>query len=506
MPSKMNVFISNILSKTNVFIICSISFIFGIFLGSIQSFDKIVLIILIFIFLSLLIIFWSEYAIKVSILIILFIFLGIGRYGLAEPKINSQTLQFYNGQKVKFVGIISDEPDVRKDKTNLVVNVNKLKLNGIWQKITGRVLVNVSLYPEYSYGDELEVEGNLETPPEFEDFSYRDYLSRYQIYSSMRDAYINRLAQGKGNPIRFFLINLKIKFAEKIDQTLPEPQASLLAGILYGAKRGIPSNIMENFNKTGLTHIVVISGYNITIIASLLLLLFGWLPRRWSFIAALLGILLFTIFVGAGASVIRAAIMGSIGLLAFQVGRKNNIFAALLLAAIIMLLWNPLILRFDIGFQLSFLATAGLIFLAPFFETIFKRLPKILAESASLTLAAQFFAAPIILYNFHRLSLVAPLANILVLPTIPIVMIFGFVGTFFGFLFIPLGQLINWSSWALLTYIIKITQFLARLPLSSLDFKTRFIWLIGYYGLLFAFLIWQSSLKSKHKAQSSNIK
>jgi competence protein ComEC len=481
------------LSKSKIFIIVCLSFILGIFLGPILPFDLTIFIVLVIIFLSILLLFGSDPVVKILALIILSLIFGIWRYKISEPKVSSMTARFYNEKKVYLSGIVSDEPDVRKDKTNLALDVNQLKLrkSAKWQKVEGKVLLQVRRYPEYKYGDVLEMEGELETPPEFPDFSYRDYLSRYGIYSLMRNPQVKQIGEGQGNCLRCFLLNIKAKFAAKIDQTLPEPQSSLLAGLLYGAKRGIPTEIMDNFNKAGLTHIVVISGYNITIIASMLLVLLGGLPRRLSFILAFSGIVLFTIFVGAGASVVRAAIMGSIALLAFRVERKSNVLAALFLAAIIMLLWNPKILRFDIGYQLSFLSTAGLIFLAPYLDKFFKWLPKILAESASLTLAAQIFAVPIILYNFRRISLIAPLANVLVLPTVPITMLFGFIGSAAGFIFVPLGQFINWASWFLLTYTIKVAQVLSCLPFASLEFgRLSVFWLILYYVLLGGFLIW----------------
>ncbi len=494
------------LTKNNIFIICSIAFIIGIFLGSVLPFDPTIFIIMIFIFLLIAILFWTDKVVKICALILLCLILGIGRYGLSEPKVNSQTVQFYNGQKVSLVGVVTDEPDVRKDKTNLVINVSRLETNNHWQDVSGKILLQTQLYPEYKYGDELKIEGKLETPPEFPDFSYRDYLSRYQIFSTMRNSQIEKLAQGKGNIVRQILLTIKSKFTEKIDQTLSEPQASLLAGILYGARRGIPDDIMDALNKTGLTHIVVISGYNITIIASLLLALFSIFPRRIAFALTLAGILIFTVFVGAGSSVVRAAIMGSIALLAFHVQRKTNVFSALLLAAIIMLIINPKILRFDIGFQLSFMSTLGLIFLSPLIEKFFKWLPKLLSEPAALTLSAQVFTIPIILYNFHRLSLIAPLVNVLVLPTIPFVMIVGFIGTIAGFVVTFLGQIINWVSWALLTYIIKVAEFLAKLPLASLEFKPQIFILILYYFLLAIFLVWQSRIIIKSKVKSEKSK
>jgi len=489
-------------SRSKIFILLCFSFILGIFLGPYFSFDWLVFLVLIFILISLLLLFWSERKTRLIVLTIIVLVGGIIRFNLAQPKFGQQDVSFYNGQDVEIKGIVSDEPDVRSNKTNLVIAVEELKRPGQnWQRAKGQVLLSTKRYPEYRYGDQLEVSGHLENPPEFADFSYREYLSRYNIYSLMRNPEIELLSSGKGNFIRQILFTLKKKFAEKIDQTLPEPAASLLGGILYGAKRSIPSQIMEAFNTTGLTHIVVISGYNITIIASLFLLLFGFLPRRMALVFSFGAILLFTFLVGASPSVVRAAIMGSIALLAFPVKRKTNVLATLVFAAVVMLLINPKILRLDIGYQLSFLSTAGLIFLAPRLEKVFKIFPQALAEPFSLTLAAQIFATPIILYNFGRLSIIAPLANVLVLPFIPYVMLLGFLGTVFGFISITLGQIINWSSWALLTYIIKITEFLAHFFWSALEFKIPVIVLVIYYSFLALILGWRSKKSVKIKIQ-----
>lgn len=486
------------INTNKIFIIISLSFLIGIILGNYLPLDLKLFLIILLILSILLIISWSEKLLKVFILTLIFLLLGILRFGLFRLREPKELINNLNNQKVKINGIISEEPDIRTDKTNLIIDVYKTQVFNNQQIIKNnyRLLAQIKNYFGYYYGDEIEIEGKLEIPPEFENFSYRDYLSRYNVYLIIKETKIRKIDSGKGNKVIHYLIKIKQAFIKRIDQTISEPQASLLAGILYGTKRMIPQEIIEKFNQTGLTHIVVISGYNITIIASLLLLVFNFLPKKLSFIFTFLGIILFTFFVGATPLVVRAAIMGSIGLLALKVKRKNNVFSSLVLAALIMVLINPKILIFDIGFQLSFLSTFGLIFLAPKIEKIFNFLPSLLNETLSLTLAAQFFAGPIILYNFRQISLIAPLANLLVLPIVPYLMIIGFSGSLISFLSINLGTIINWISWFLLTYIIKISNFLSQLPGAFLQFKINLWFLLIYYFILLGILLSKNSIKN----------
>ncbi len=259
---------------------------------------------------------------------------------------------------------------------------------------------------------------------------------------------------------------------------------------------------MNAFNTTGTTHIIAISGFNITIIVAALDSIRRrlFLPKKASFIIIISGIFLFTILTGASASVIRAAVMGALVLIARQLGRQSQITSALLFTACVMIFLNPMILRFDVGFQLSFLSTLGLVYLSPLILSWFFWLPKISQEPLALTLSAQVLSLPIILYNFGRLSFISLLANVLILPIIPITMLLGFLSGILGVIYISLGQILGWFSWIFLSYTIFIVSNLAELPYASVNLEnTNIIWFLIYYLLLILAIIWYRKVKNKRE-------
>lgn len=302
------------------------------------------------------------------------------------------------------------------------------------------------------------------------------------------------------------LFVIKHQFEDKINQILPEPQSSFLAGLIVGAKRAIPDNLMEAFNRTGTTHIVVISGYNISIIISAIMGLTRKRFRKLAMIVSIIGIFLFTIMVGAEAPVVRAALTALLVVWAAKVGRKSEAFIALILTALLMILINPMILRFDLGFQFSFLAVAGLIWLSPILKDLIshwrfkKYLPKLISEPLIATLSAQVFVVPIILYHFHRLSLISPLANVMVISVIPLAMFFGFFSALLAFVWLGLGKIIAYFAWLFLTYMVKVIYWLSHLPLASFEIsQISWIWLMLWYLLLGIFIFWyyKNILKEK---------
>jgi competence protein ComEC len=246
-------------------------------------------------------------------------------------------------------------------------------------------------------------------------------------------------------------------------------RASLLTGLLTGSRGGMPEELLESFRVAGLSHIVAISGYNITIIITLVGGMLFWVPLKKRFPLLVAGIALFTLFVGASASVVRAAVMGVLGLLALQQNRKADIRLLVLWSAFFMLLINPRQLWFDAGFQLSFLAVIGLAELSRPVGKALARLPETLGirESLTATMSAQISTLPLTMLVFKQLSLVAPFANLLVAPLIPLAMLLGFIGTVLGFAWEPLGLPPSYLAWGLLNMIIVIGKSAASLPYAA---------------------------------------
>ncbi len=283
------------------------------------------------------------------------------------------------------------------------------------------------------------------------------------------------------------ILKLKNIFAEKLNGLFSEPHASFMAGLLLGSRKGIPEALMVNFNATGLTHIIAISGYNITLIIVLVSAMLGFLSRNKKIFFSIIFVILFVVFVGMSAAVVRAAIMGIIGLLALWFGRIYFVELSLLLAAFFMTLWNPKVLVYDVGFQLSCLATAGLIYCPEKIQSWFRWLPNSfgIREAMTMTVAAQIFALPVIVGTFERFSVIAPIANVFVLPFIPLAMVFGFFAVMFGFLSGFLGVVIGFCGYLILETVIFLVNFFAGLPLASIQI-TWWKWGISslYYLLI----------------------
>ncbi|MFA5188554.1 MAG: ComEC/Rec2 family competence protein [Patescibacteria group bacterium] len=435
----------------------------------------------------------------------LFLFLGLWRYQLSLPQKNPGQIFYYNGQEVQIRGFIDKEPDQREDKVKLELKSQEIFLSNSWQKVSGKILVTNYLYPEYSYGDRLEFTCNLLSPENVQGFAYDDYLARYDIYSTCYNPKITLLAKGQGNFALSEILKLKSFFIARLNYVLPEPQSSFLAGLLIGAKRAIPGDLQTAFSKTGTTHVVAVSGYNVTIIAVFLMLIFQnlGLGRKKSFWLIIGFLIFFAIMTGLQSSCIRAAIMGGVVLLANYLGRLSKIRNVLVLTAVIMIALNPKILVFDLGFQLSFLATLGLVYLNPILLQILKiknlklsarggKIVKLIFGDFLLTtLSAIIMTQPIILYNYGKISLIAPVANILILPFVPLAMLLGFLTGILAMVWTGLGWVAGWSVWLVLTYIIWILEHLAKLNWAYFELPKISVWVMLIFYAIIIGSIWR---------------
>lgn len=480
------------LSRSKIFLFCLLAFVLGVLAASFWKIEFIYLYSLLLFFFIAFLIFWSRRTWRALAVWGLFFVLGMIRLVLATPAINDPSqISFYNGQDAAIEAVIVEEPDVRLDGQKITVGVKRIadSEQRTGDDVAGKLLVKVPLYPQYQYGDLLKITCAIEAPEKIEDFAYDKYLARYDIYSVCWRGQLEKIGSNQGNPVKAGLLKIKSRFISAINQSLPEPHASLLAGILVGARRGIPEYLLEDFNRVGVTHIIAISGSNITIIAAALLILmqsFG-VSRRHTFWLISLGIASFVVMTGASSSVVRAGIMGLFVLLAGQLGRASRATNALVFTAFVMLLVNPKVLVFDAGFQLSFLATMGIVYINPILQNYAKKWPKVfgLKEVLITTLSAIIMTTPLILYQFGRFSVIAPLANLLIVPLVPLVMALGFITGLVSLIWSMAGSIVGWGTWALLEYVIRIAEWLSFWSLASLELR-GFHWgfMAGLYGVI----------------------
>jgi len=423
---------------------------------------------------------------------LLFLLAGIWRYQTAWSRLDTKDP---GNQDISFVGIVFEEPISDESKT-------KLRLSAKDKDFQGGVLITTSKYPEYEYGDKLKIKGILEIPVVFESFNYKDYLKKEGVCWVMYYPEIQILGSGFGSSIKKASISLKNKLKESLQKAMNMPQSGLMEALLFGEENNISGEWKQKLNLSGTRHIAAVSGMNITIISALLLnfLLSLGFWRHQAFWGCATLILFYILMIGAPASGVRAAIMGILFLAAQHFGRLSSGSRVMIFTLCFMLALNPLLLRFDVGFQLSFLAVMGLLYLQPIFSQIFKRIPDSfqLRYSLSATLAAQVFTFPILIYNFGYVSLVSPITNVLIVPILPYIMTAGFLFVLSGLLWQPLAWILSLSVWPLLSYLTKIVDFFSKIPWASVTFQISWLWLPIFY-LISGYVMWRFTKKAKLK-------
>jgi competence protein ComEC len=450
-------------------------------------------------------------------LLLCFLSLGAARYQSVQPDISSDYIAWYNNLEFEYVveGILVEPADVRDSYTNLRIRADRLHPLGenLFTPVEGLILARVPPGESWHYGDRIRIQGELATPPEDEGFSYREYLARQGIHSFMPNAKGKLLLHGQGNFIKANIYNLREKALKTIYLIFPDPEASLLAGILLGVESNIPEDVQRAFNQTGTAHIIAISGFNITILAALFTTIFVRIlgGRRRLLAAGLTTVVItvYTVLVGADAAVVRAAVMGAVALLAALYGRRQEGINTLAFVAALMALFNPNIL-WDLSFLLSFFATLGLVLYADPLSQAFKRfarrfvhtdtvnrLSRPFGEYILFTLAAQLTTLGIVIYNFQRLSLSSLVANPAILPAQPPVMILGGIAVILGMLSIPTGKMAALLAWPFVVYTIRAVEFFARFSRGVLYLgDVALFWVILFYVVLLTWTFAGGRIKS----------
>ncbi|NMB53689.1 MAG: ComEC family competence protein [Leptolinea sp.] len=401
------------------------------------------------------------------------IFGGMLRADLGKPAASPQSLSWYNGQAGVTLRAVASQPVENHDKSTLLtVSAESISTGGSdFIPVKGEAVILLPAGRNYEYGDRLEVTGKLETPPERADFSYRQYLENRGVFSYLSYPRITIIGRNTGNPLLAVVFTLRDRIAQVCEQVMPQPEAAFLSGMLVGRDEEIPDDLKQAFQNTGTSHLVAISGFNITILSGLILALASrLLPRGWSVLASAILLCAYAIMAGASPSVVRAAIMGVLAIIGLSIGRTRTAVNSLGLAAAGMVLVNPLILR-DIGFQLSFAATAGILLIgAPLNDKFVKKMTgparspetnlfwRSLGDFVIITLSAQAATLPFLLYHFYRYPLIGLLVNPLVLPVQPAAMVLGGISAVAGMLFLPLGKLLGMLAWIPLAYTTRLVE------------------------------------------------
>lgn len=419
---------------------------------------------------------------------------GMLRTDLFLIQQSKNDLTRFAGQNTSVQGTVTNDPERRE--TSLHANIAVGTINGI--PAQGTLLVILPRDEQIAYGDAVEVSGPIETPQPFETdtghmFDYAGYLQVQGVSAMISNAVLMR-DMPRGFSVQGRLFNIKHSFERSLERLFPEPDNSLLEGVLLGERRGIPKDLNNEFVSSGLVHVVVLSGYNISVVSAGVFELLRFLPRTMSFAGGAFIMVLFALMTGAGATTVRALIMALIALLARYLGRSALALRSLAAAGAAMALWNPYAVLHDPSFILSMLATFGLITLEPWIEL---HLPRWLLKFPTVrgivgsTIAVQIFVLPALLYFTGVLSFVSVPANALALPVVPPAMFFGFLAGVFGLAHPALGFVPALFSDAFLKWMLLVAHAASAVPLGAAVIPAFSAWIMAaLYIPLTALAIW----------------
>lgn len=446
-----------------------------------------------------------------SLLLLACVALGAARLALASPAGDAAAVSAFIGHgPVEIQGTIGAEPDFRNRSMLLEVDASSLSLDDghTWREVHGSVALDVPgtngpYAPEY--GDMVEVQGLLEpvvgSPVPVASKGLQPATAPAGIFAAMTFPRLVTLERGGGNPLMAWLFALRQQLAQAISHALPEPEASLLIGILLGLKTTVLRDQYALFQQSGTVHLIATSGFKVTVLSGLLAVFATrLLGRRWALAPLLAGIAAYVILGGGTPAAIRAGIMGALLVLAPRFGRTYNLYTALAFAALLMSAWSPYVL-WDVGFQLSLLGTLGIALLTPLLAgwlgLWLGRVPggRLSVELLAVTLAAQLATLPIQIINFAQISLVAPLTNLLVVPLLGALLALGMLVGVVGLVLPIAGAGIGWACWPLLWLVYQIIAHSAVLPFASVTIGSLDIWLAWLYeiglGIVVAWLLTQ---------------
>ncbi len=417
-----------------------------------------------------------------------------GGVRVQQVRLQESVLVAYVSTKQDFEGVVVTDPDVRQSSQMLTVRPDGY---------AERVLITTTVTSRFAYGDRVWVRGKIAAPEPFNGFDYPGFLARANIYTVMKYPKIITLQAGEGNPVMRVLLGVKRWVVETIHQRLAGEQGELLLGMLIGHKRGLPADALQDFVRTGTSHLLAVSGFNVSVFIVWLSGLAAWIGRRRQLVVSALCVLCFAVISGLSAAVVRAACMGLLLLFSLGFGRVYIASIAVVTAAACMVLQNPRILYWDVGFQLSVAATLGIVWGMDIVARVAERFPRgaPLLQAAGVTVCALLATTPIALWHFGQLSTVAVLANVLVLPAVELVMMLGVLALLplvgGGFAYVA-GLVLAWMRW--------VIGLLAAFPYASVPVSLSGPVAIGCMGVICFCLFWGSQDSAHARTYMTKLK
>ena len=446
---------------------------------------------------------WEQKRVRWAGLWLFALLAGAGHALQVHPPPGPGDLAYYNGTNdsapVQITGNVSAEPVYRDRSQRLRLTVHSLKLPGEdnAKQVSGDMLTVLPRYPTYFVGEQLTLVAKLTAPPTLEGFDYASYLSRHGVYSYvLYPKVLDHRASEEGGLLKL-ISAARQAVRQALREGLPEPQAALVVGVVTGDRTSLPEDLQEAFIVSGTSHILAISGQNISMLVGIVFLVYGGGKERRKMPLWLLGTVIallaaYTIFTGATPSVIRAAVMSGVLLASQAVGRRFDPISALAVSAALMSLVDPNLLL-DVGFLLSFAAMLGLVQVSPLLLAGLSKLrvPELLGVPLSASLGAQLTTAPLILLLTGRFSTVSPLATLTTEFMLLPLMIAGIAGGLIGAIFGQAGSLLALAAWPPATWMIEFIRWWASLPAAAIEVgRVGLAWVVGYDMLAVLFIWW----------------
>ncbi len=441
---------------------------------------------------------------KIAHIVFICAALCLGVYRFYHLPMDDPFLSVYEKKQTELIGVVIDEPDKKKNHINVLVRVVDIhtassssnESSAQFSKHNSLILASIPLFSDVEYGDKIIVKGIIKKPEviisdDGSEFNYPAFLAKSSIFYLLEGSTVSVQSSHQASIIKEHLLNFKKRILNNIANALPTPHSFLAGGLIIAGKGSLDDELQEQFKRAGLIHIVVLSGFNITIVGQFIIALFSFFPPHIKNILGSLGILAFSVMAGGSATVIRSVIMSLIGLYARAAGRSYDALRGLLVAGVLMVVHNPRIVLYDPSFQLSFVATLGLILLGTPVSRYFTWVPEFfgMREIVTSTFATQIVVTPLILHLSGTISIVALFVNLLVLPLIPPTMLVVCITSFVSFIHAFAAMPFAFVSYIFLSYELFIVGHASALSFAAVTFSkissqtTLYVYLL--YSMVF---------------------